>query len=119
MKTKTDTSGKRFGWSFALALAAGLSAMAVSAQQNGPLIKGSQATACLSDFGPVTKPAEVQAAFKKATDTLSESGGTLLLSPSESKQLNVKTPFNIRSARPGLPRLLKTGALTAGLQSSK
>ena len=95
------------------ALLIGLSALPASAQTAAPP-SVPPATARLADFGPVTKPDDIQAAFKKATETLAETGGILLLSPAESKQLNVENTSQHSFRTPPQPAPTKNWGAGSG-----
>jgi hypothetical protein len=56
----------------------------------------------LGDFGPVDKPAGIQATFSNAVQALSGTGGLLLLTPAQSKLLDVENHYQ-RSWRKPLP----------------
>jgi len=102
MNGQTGRNKIRLGWSVAWALLAGTGALNALAQQAATQVVA-QATVNLSDFGPVGKPAEIQATFKKATDRLSETGGVLLLSPAESSQLQIENSYQHSFRAPAPP----------------
>ncbi len=66
-----------------------------------------KASCQLSDFGPVAKPNEIQAAFSNAVQVLSGTGGILCLSPAESKALNVENTYQRSFRKPAPPESCK------------
>ena len=106
-------TGRNKIWLVVWSLMAGMGTLNASAQQAATQA-AAQATVNLSDFGPVGKPAEIQATFKKATEKLSETGGVLLLSPAESSQLQIENSYQHSFRTPPAPAPAKNGGTGPG-----
>ncbi len=91
MRARLDRLEIRFVGMWAGLLAIGLYGATALAQTAAPAVPPVKVR--LSDFGPVTNPAAIQATFKAATEALSKTGGLLFLSPSESESLNPENAY--------------------------
>ena len=92
---------RRFALLGAMAIAVGASVSTASAQQAAAPTQ-TLATVRLSDFGSV-KQGDLKATFETAAKALSGTGGILILSPAETKALNVANTYQRTFRVPAAP----------------